>query len=141
MASAKPAYIEIAERKQKALAAAIPSEWRLPAHLIPEGMLSPAESITKGPKDYGRISVMDIPRTCGILTPTELDITEQYDVRRLLNAMGGGKLKAEDVIRSFCKVRAPWVKSRTPLALMDGITHTRFLSLVVVFREQPWLTN
>ncbi|KAJ5490982.1 hypothetical protein N7539_002549 [Penicillium diatomitis] len=99
----EPAYIEIAERKQRALAAAIPSEWRLPAHLIPEGMLSPADSITKGPKEYGKVSVMDIPRTCGLLTTEELAITEENDVRGLLKAMGNGKLRVEDVVRSFCK--------------------------------------
>lgn len=104
MASQEPAYVAIAQRKQDALAAAIPSEWRLPAHLIPAGMLSPAESITEGPKQYGRVNVMEIPRTCGILTAKELEITENYDVRGLVAAMTGGKLKAEEVIRGFCKV-------------------------------------
>jgi hypothetical protein len=104
MASQEPAYVAIAQRKQEALAAAIPAEWRLPAHLIPAGMLSPAESITEGPKQYGRVNVMEIPRTCGILTAKELEITEKYDVRGLVAAMTGGKLKAEEVIRGFCKV-------------------------------------
>lgn len=94
-----------AQRKQAELAAAIPAEWRLPAHLIPEGMLSPAESITEGPKRYGRVNVMGIPRTCGILTPKELEITEKYDVRRLVVEMSEGGLKAEEVVRGFCKVR------------------------------------
>lgn len=104
MASQEPAYIAIAQRKQAALAAAIPAEWRLPAHLIPAGMLSPAESITEGPKQYGRVNVMNIPRTCGILTAKEIEITEDYDVHGLVAAMAGGKLKAEVVIRGFCKV-------------------------------------
>ncbi|KAJ5883247.1 uncharacterized protein N7473_010133 [Penicillium subrubescens] len=103
MASQEPAYVAIAQRKQDALAAAIPAEWRLPAHLIPAGMLSPAESITEGPKQYGRVNVMEIPRTCGILTAKELEITEKYDVRGLVAAMTGGKLKAEEVIRGFSK--------------------------------------
>ncbi|KAJ5167215.1 uncharacterized protein N7482_005996 [Penicillium canariense] len=103
MAAQEPAYVAIAQRKQAALLAAIPAEWRLPAHLIPAGMLSPAESITEGPNRYGRVNVTEIPRTCGILTPKELEITEKYDVRGLVSAMTGGKLKAEDVIRGFCK--------------------------------------
>jgi hypothetical protein len=106
MASQEPAYVAIAQRKQDALAAAIPAEWRLPAHLIPAGMLSPAESITEGPKQYGRVNVTEIPRTCGILSAKELEITEKYDVRGLVAAMTEGRLKAEEVIRGFCKVSA-----------------------------------
>lgn len=104
MTSQQPPYVAIAQRKQTELAAKIPSEWRLRADLIPEGMLSPAESITEGPKQYGRVNVMEIPRTCGILTSKELDITEKYDVRGLVSAMVDGKLKSEEVTRAFCKV-------------------------------------
>jgi hypothetical protein len=118
MASQEPAYVAIAQRKQAALAAAIPVEWRLPAHLIPAGMLSPAESITEGPKLYGRVNVMEIPRTCGILTAKELEITEKYDVRGLVAAMTGGKLKAEEVIRGFCKV------STTKSIFVNLVRHT-----------------
>ncbi|KAJ5744467.1 hypothetical protein N7533_009337 [Penicillium manginii] len=103
MASQQPPYVAIAQRKQIELAAAIPSEWQLPTNLIPEGMLSPAESITEGPKLYGRVNVMEIPRTCGILTSKELGITENYDVRGLVSAMTEGKLKSEEVTRAFCK--------------------------------------
>jgi hypothetical protein len=102
--ASQPRYIAIAQRKQAELAAAIPTEWQLPAHLVPEGMLSISESITVGPKKYQRVSVLDIPRTCGLLTPQELSITEQYDVRELVAEMIEGRLKAEDVVRGFCKV-------------------------------------
>ncbi|KAJ5578465.1 uncharacterized protein N7459_007429 [Penicillium hispanicum] len=103
MATQEPPYVAVAQRKQAELAAALPPEWRLPAQFIPKGMLSPAESITEGPKQYGRVNVMDIPRTCGILTSKELDITEKYDVRGLVAEMAEGRLKAEDVVRGFCK--------------------------------------
>jgi hypothetical protein len=106
MASQEPRYVTVAQRKQAELAAAIPSEWRLPAHLIPEGMLSISESITVGPKSYQRVGVMDIPRTCGLLTSKELEITEKYDVRGLVAEMAQSRLKAEDVVRGFCKVRS-----------------------------------
>lgn len=113
MATQQP-YEAIAERKQAQLAAAIPAEWRLPAHLIPAGMLSIAESITKGPKQYSRVNVMEIPRTCGLLSSKELEITEKYDVRRLVAAMTEGKFKAEEVVRGFCKVSLPMpVSSRS----------------------------
>lgn len=67
-------------------------------------MLSPAESITDGPKKYGRVNVMEIPRTCGILSSQELNITEKYDVRGLVAEMTEGRLKAEEVVQGFCKV-------------------------------------
>ncbi|KAJ6109068.1 hypothetical protein N7486_001302 [Penicillium sp. IBT 16267x] len=103
MASTEPAYVAIAQRKQAELAAAIPTQWKLPAQFIPAGMLTPAQSITEGPKQYGRVNVMEIPRTCGLLTSKELEITEKYDIRALVLAMTEGKLKAEDVVQGFCK--------------------------------------
>lgn len=102
--SSQPRYIAIAQRKQAELAAAIPPEWRLPAHAIPEGMLSVAESITEGPKKYERVGVMGIPRTCGLLSAKELDITENYGIRGLVAEMSEGRFKVEDVVRGFCKV-------------------------------------
>lgn len=106
MASPEPPYVAVARRKQAELAAAIPVEWKLPESLIPAGMLSPAESITEGAKQYGRVNVMDIPRTCGLLTSKELEITEKYDVRALVLAMTENKFKAEEVVQAFCKVRS-----------------------------------
>lgn len=106
MASQEPRYVVIAQRKQAELSAAIPAEWRLPAHVIPEGMLSISESITTSSKGYQRVGVMGVPRTCGLLTSKELEITEKYDVRGLVTEMAEGRLKAEDVVRGFCKVRS-----------------------------------
>ncbi|KAJ5658817.1 Amidase [Penicillium longicatenatum] len=103
MASTEPAYVAVAQRKQAELAAAIPAQWKLPTQLIPAGMLTPAESITEGPKLYGRVNVMEIPRTCGLLTAEELEITEKYDVRALVLAMTESKLRAQDVVQGFCK--------------------------------------
>ncbi|GFF41779.1 putative amidase C550.07 [Aspergillus udagawae] len=96
------AYAPISQRKLAELDSKIPSEWRLSESQIPPGMLSPAESITNV-KEYGRVNVMDIPRTCGLLSGRELDITEQYDVRELLRAMADKRLTAEEVTTAFCK--------------------------------------
>lgn len=96
-------YVAVAQRKQAQLNAAIPEKWKLPTGIIPPGMLSIPDSITD-PRKYQRVGVMDIPRTCGLLTPKELEITEKYNVRTLVAAMIGGQLKAEDVMRAFCKV-------------------------------------
>lgn len=96
-------YVAVAQRKQAELNAAIPEEWKLPTNIIPPGMLSIPESITD-PWKYQRVSVMDVPQTCGLLTSKELEITEKYNVRTLVAAMTGARLKAEDVVRAFCKV-------------------------------------
>lgn len=101
--SAQPPYVAIAQRKQAQLDAGIPAEWKLPAHLVPAGMLSVADSLTKA-NQYQRVNVMDIPRTSGLLTRRELEITEDFDVRGLLSQMADGNLSAEDVARGFCKV-------------------------------------
>ncbi|KAJ5247074.1 hypothetical protein N7468_002057 [Penicillium chermesinum] len=103
MVPQEPRYVAIAKRKQAELAAAIPDEWRLPADKIPAGMLSPAESISEGPKQYKPVRVIDIPRRCGLLTDKELIITENYDVRGLVSAMTTAKYTAEEVVRAFSK--------------------------------------
>ncbi|KAH1448017.1 hypothetical protein KXX58_005953, partial [Aspergillus fumigatus] len=104
VAQEKMAYTTVSQRKLAELDAKIPAEWRLSASQIPLGMLSPAESITNV-KQYGRVNVMDIPRTCGLLSARELQITEDYDVRGLLRAMADNHLTAEEVTTAFCKVR------------------------------------
>lgn len=49
------------------------------------------------------LNVLDVPRTCGILTEKELDITENYDATDLVALMSAGKLKSVDVVTAFCK--------------------------------------
>ncbi|CAG8425969.1 unnamed protein product [Penicillium salamii] len=94
-------YVAITQRKQAELNAAIPKEWRLSSDLIPEGMLSISQSIAE-PR-YQRVGVMEIPRTCGILTARELELTEKFNIRALVSEMSDGRVKAEDVVRAFCK--------------------------------------
>ncbi|KAL5362189.1 alpha-glucosidase [Aspergillus floccosus] len=95
-------YQSIAQRKQAQLDARIPTEWKLPASAIPPGMLSAAESITET-KRYQRVNVMNIARTCGLLSARELDITEKYDVHGLLQSIAERKFSSEEVVQSFCK--------------------------------------
>ncbi|XRM36893.1 hypothetical protein ABZX51_000380 [Aspergillus tubingensis] len=97
-----PDYKSIAARKQQHLESLIPREWRLDASQIPAGMLSVADSVTN-PSYSESINVVDIPRTCGLLTPHELHITEDYDIRSLLTELHSKRLTAEEVTRAFCK--------------------------------------
>ena len=96
-------YKDISHCKQLQLDAQIPHQWRLEVSQIPPGLLSTADSITNT-SQYEAINVMDIPRTCGLLTSDELHITEQYDVRSLLGAIRERKFTAKEVVHAFCKV-------------------------------------
>ncbi|KAK7532910.1 amidase signature domain-containing protein [Phyllosticta citribraziliensis] len=69
----------------------IPTPWRLP------------ESITKGIEQSSTISVLDVPKSCGLLSQDELNITENYDATGLLEQLASGKLQSQDVTRAFCK--------------------------------------
>lgn len=71
--------------------------------MVPAGMLSLADSNFK-PKEYQRINVMQIPRTCGLLSSKEIEITEKWDVQGLVHQMSSVKLSAEEVVGAFCKV-------------------------------------
>lgn len=77
----------ISTRAKQTLAASIPPEWRIP----PEQM----------PPDT-RLDVRDVPRSCGILSPRELEITESFATEILKNVHAGA-WTAEDVTRAFCK--------------------------------------
>lgn len=95
-------YPEIAERKQAQLWERIPQEWRLSPSLVPAGMHSPAESVAN--VQYDRVNVMDVPRSCGLLSARQIEITENWDIKGLLGQIHSQKLTAKEVIEAFCKV-------------------------------------
>lgn len=108
---AQPAYISISARKWKQLNTLIPSEWRLPDQYLSRGMtLSPIDSVHKldiFENDIG--AILDIPSKCGILSTEEVEITEKWDVRGLLNEIAEKRLSSEKVVLAFCKVyEIPW---------------------------------
>ncbi|KAL4787446.1 fatty-acid amide hydrolase [Aspergillus varians] len=94
-------YHGTAQRKQAQLWERIPQEWRLSPSLIPPGMHSPAESVTN--VQYDRVNVMDIPRSCGLLSSKEIGITENWDIRGLLSQIHSQALTAKEVVEAFCK--------------------------------------
>lgn len=49
------------------------------------------------------VSVLDVPRTSGILTEKELDITENHDAVALVALMTKGELSSVEVVTAFCK--------------------------------------
>lgn len=83
----------IRERKQEERESRIPTEWRLPAHLLPH--------------DLELLNVMDVPRKCGLLSPRQLEITEDHDATSLAAAIKAGKFKSVEVAEAFCKASNP----------------------------------
>jgi len=83
-------YKTIAERKQAERQSRIPKEWLL-----------------KSLPSLDKVNVEDIPRSCGVLSVSELKITEQYDATALAQAIASGELKCVDVTRAYCKVSEP----------------------------------
>lgn len=76
----------ISNRKKEEQSNRIPREYRLP----------------KGFK-HGVVSVIDVPKTCGLLTLKELAITEKYDATSLAWTIREGKFSALEVTTAFCK--------------------------------------
>ncbi|KAF4548646.1 Amidase-like protein 10 [Elsinoe fawcettii] len=119
--SPEPAYKAISRRKLAERDAKIPSEWRL------KQLPPPSQT-----------NLLDIPRTCGILTPEELRLTELLDATALLEELLSGKVKAVDVTRAFCKraavaqqlVHLPFATTLPfpPWNVTDAVSQTNCLS-------------
>lgn len=71
--------------KRKRQQAAIPKEWLIPP--VPEG----------------QTNVIDVPRTCGLLTERELEITGVSDVNVLLQKLATAEWSAVEVTTAFSK--------------------------------------
>ena len=85
-------WIAIAKRKRQQRDDLIPSKWRLPA----------SAKLPKDPASLsdGTQSVLNVPREH--LSSTEVEITEGYTVRTLLNAIHRKKYTAVQVAEAFC---------------------------------------
>ncbi|KAF2878409.1 amidase signature domain-containing protein [Massariosphaeria phaeospora] len=81
----------IAAFKRQTLASKIPAEWRLPASQLS----SFSETST--------LSALDMPCSCNLLTPRELDITEKYDATALVGLMLEKEMTSVEVVTAFCK--------------------------------------
>ncbi|KAF2461901.1 general amidase-like protein [Lineolata rhizophorae] len=78
----------IAQRKKTQQTSRIPPEWRLR-----QGITSSA----------GKANVLDVPRSCGILSSKELEITEKYDATALAAEIASRRLTSVEVTIAFCK--------------------------------------
>lgn len=78
----KQSWQEIARQKQAKRDALIPAEW----------LIEPTKAL----------SVLDVPRTCGVLSEKEIEITE-ISAEKLVALMTQGSLKSREVTLAFCK--------------------------------------
>ncbi|KAG9050583.1 hypothetical protein FS837_004441 [Tulasnella sp. UAMH 9824] len=76
---------EIASERKRKQEGLIPPEWRIP---------SPPEDL---------LDVTSIPRTCGLLTPRELEITDTIDINVILSKLADGTWSSVEVTRAFLK--------------------------------------
>ncbi|KAF2459602.1 amidase signature domain-containing protein [Lineolata rhizophorae] len=81
----------IAAAKRAERDAKLPQEWRLDA------------SFLKDVNESSDVSVMHVPRTCGLLSEDDIALTENYDATALLDELASGQIKAIDVATAFCK--------------------------------------
>lgn len=77
---------KIAERAQSRALDAIPQPWRLPADALPTR------------KDA---VVIDVPRTCGLLSIRQLEITE-LTATELLGRIAEGQVSSVEATEAFC---------------------------------------
>ncbi|KAI3537871.1 amidase [Colletotrichum filicis] len=74
----------------------IPQEWRISDDQL-------AKLRGKGTAEEGRLIAQDVARKSALLTGKELDITECYNARELLDKIHHKKLTSEEVAVAFCK--------------------------------------
>lgn len=103
----------------------IPMEWLLTSDIIQ----TVSETSTQ--------NVLDLPRTCGILTQKEIDITERYDATDLIEKLASAELTSEEVTVAFCKRAAiaqqlvREISSFTPLLLLLTVLQTHCLTEIL----------
>lgn len=87
---ATQSWEDIVSEKHLQDASKIPPAWRLPQNLIEFAQTPNA-------------NVMDIPSRSGILSASQLQITELYDATDLLSKIEHRELSAYEVTEAFCK--------------------------------------
>lgn len=90
-ATASEDWAALISVKRAANADKIPKEWTLP------------EDVLSKISQNATFGVLDVPRTCGILSSEELKLTENYDATELTSLLREGKVKSRDVVQAFCK--------------------------------------
>lgn len=119
-----PSWSEIAAAKVAARDALIPEKWRIPV--------------------TDALNVIDIPKTCGVLSPGEIEITET-PAPKLVQKILSEELSSYDVTLAFCKraaiaqqlVRPFFPPLYLPLEMQkQGLTTVQTNCLTEIFFEE-----
>lgn len=103
-------------QKRKECLKKTPSEWLLSSTYI--------ESLHAGPGDNTNLIELDVPRKSGTLSEKELDITEHYSARQLLQLLANQEFTSVEVTTAFSK-RAAIAQQlvRRPLLMLMHVMH------------------
>ena len=82
-----PVWQAISASKRKERDAKIPVEWKLPAGSVPKGTRN----------------LLAVPGTCGILSPREIRLTEDYDAVGLTRLIREEASSSVEIVTAFCK--------------------------------------
>ncbi|KAK2011931.1 amidase [Colletotrichum eremochloae] len=113
----------IASRHRNEQQQAIPRDW-----IIPHSKLK--ELNGTGTANEGRLITLEAARKSALLTEKELEITENYNARELLDKIHTGKLSSEEVTVAFCKRAAlaqQLTSCLTEIFFDEGIARAREL--------------
>lgn len=116
-----------AAAKRAAELAKIPHAWRLSAQYLKSDETSSD-------------NVLDIPAKCGILTPEELQITQNFDAVSLAKVVSNGPLRSEDVAIAFCKrasIAQQLLNCLTETLFDDAIARGKWLDQYLVDHGRP----
>lgn len=105
----------IVQSKQAQAAAKIPPAWRLPTEY------------TQHISEHANDNVLQIPRQCGLLSPKQLDITENHDATALLQKIHTREWSSYEVTEAFClraAIAQQVVRSSCRLPPPDHDIHT-----------------
>jgi len=106
----------IAENAQTRAINAIPQPWRLPNGALPTSL---------------NASVIDVPRTCGLLNPRQLEITE-LTATELLSRIAEGQVTSVEATEAFCIRSAIAHQLVSILWISDNINLLRLLHRPIV---------
>ncbi|KAG9235215.1 general amidase-like protein [Amylocarpus encephaloides] len=114
---------EISRRKQDERKSRIPPEWRIQSASIPNNG-----------------SMLDVPRTCGLLTSRELSITESHSAVSLLAALVERKYTSLEVATAFCKraaIAQQCCNCLTEVMFEDAMARAKWLDEEFARRGKP----
>jgi amidase len=101
----------------------------------------PSSWLLKNLTTYSQQSdVTSVPRSCGLLTPLELEITESYTAPALVSAISEKKFTAVEITTAFCKraaIAQQLVNCLTEIFFDEAIERARYLDKYLEENGKP----